>query len=96
MADGKASPRIVCCDVIKRNSPEGKKPKRERLRTLIESMVISAPSVAQIISATAYPPTHQLVAAYLGYEHQDPQTGNSFLKAIAAQAKQAKHNKTSS
>lgn len=45
---------------------------------------------------THHPPTHQLVAAYLGYEYQDKQAGNGFLKAIAAQAKQAKHNKASS
>lgn len=34
-----------------------------------------------------HPPTHQLVAAYLGYEYQDKQSGSSFLAAIAAQAK---------
>lgn len=35
------------------------------------------------------PPTHQLVAAFLGYEHQTPNTGNPFLAAIAAKAKAA-------
>ena len=34
-----------------------------------------------------HPPTHQLVAAYLGYEHQEKQEGNSFFAAIAAQVK---------
>ena len=33
------------------------------------------------------PPTHQLAAAYLGYEYQDPKAGNAFLAAIAAKAK---------
>ncbi|TAN71620.1 MAG: hypothetical protein EPN17_01020 [Methylobacter sp.] len=34
-----------------------------------------------------HPPTHELVAAYLGYEYQDKQSGNGFLAAIAAQVK---------
>lgn len=34
-----------------------------------------------------HPPTHELVAAYLGYEYQDQQSGNGFLAAIAAQVK---------
>jgi len=38
------------------------------------------------------PPTHQLVAAYLGYEYQDKNAGSQFLAAIAAQAKAAKPN----
>lgn len=36
------------------------------------------------------PPTHQLVAAYLGYEYQAQNAGNPLLAAIAAQAKAAR------
>lgn len=35
------------------------------------------------------PPTHQLVASYLGYEYQDKQAGSQFLAAIAAKVKGA-------
>jgi len=34
-----------------------------------------------------HPPTHQLVAAYLGYEYKDKQEGSAFLRNILAQAK---------
>lgn len=40
-----------------------------------------------------HPPTHQLVAAYMGYEYQDKQAGSSFLAAIAAQVKGAQSTK---
>jgi hypothetical protein len=33
------------------------------------------------------PPTHLLVAAYLGYESPDRQSGKEFLSALAAQVK---------
>lgn len=35
-----------------------------------------------------HPPTHQLAAAYMGYEYQDKQASSQFLAAIAANAKQ--------
>lgn len=34
-----------------------------------------------------HPPTHELLAAFMGYEYQDKQSGNSFLAGIAAQVK---------
>lgn len=36
-----------------------------------------------------FPPIHQMVAAYLGYESENKQQGNSFLAALAAQVKAA-------
>lgn len=38
------------------------------------------------------PPTHVLVAAYLGYEYQDKTSGSAFLKMIAAQAQARKQS----
>jgi hypothetical protein len=34
-----------------------------------------------------HPPTHQLVAAYMGYEAKDQNNGSQFLAALAAQVK---------
>jgi hypothetical protein len=48
-------------------------------------------TMSRLVEYQAYfakhPPTHQLVAAYMGYEYQDKQAGNGFLAAIAAQVK---------
>lgn len=42
-----------------------------------------------------FPPTHQMVAAYLGYEPENKQQGSSFLAALAAQVKAANPSQAS-